>query len=947
MHLCFCYPLYSAYKLYFSKGYIRFELMPFFNSTLFEAKPELLEGNLQIIACAGSGKTEFVSERIAYMILKKVARPEQIVAFTFTDKAAEELKFRVRSKIKELIGKQPDIGDMYIGTIHAFAYKILKEFVPKYRAYDMLDEVGRLAFLSSIKRDIDVNHLFNSLNSRYPWNYYRYGKKENWVFRTFIRDIDNYREEGLTEKAILSSSFKNACEIYLQKLDEKRFLDFSSILRITVDNLENEPKIRKKLRDQFKFFTVDEYQDVNPIQEKLIQQISNKENVCVVGDDDQSIYQWRGANVQNIITFTTRYPNVKVHHLDINRRSHQAIVKTADELIQLNNPGRLSKSIKDKGLKTEKGDLYKILFRRQEEEVEWIVNKIQSLVGKEYFEGDQPRKLKYSDFAFLFRSVRNEAGPYIDALQEVNIPVIYAGTGGLFESDEVASIIGIFEYISECDHDVEYNNEFLQNIHEDLSLTFSITFKDFKTGILALRDFSKSQKRFSLQRLYANLLSLLGLSDNSFHEADDDVMLFNLGRLSQAISDYENSREYLTFNSISDFIWFTRIHAENAYDSGNTDAMAGLIDAVQIMTMHGTKGLGFPVVLMPSHFRQNKSPDFGPTLLDISKFDSNRFLNYPTDERRIYYVALTRSKKFLFVTSAEYKIDGQRRASRSNFFNEIPTTHFISTDIPDPTKRKPCKVDGISEEIRFPTSYSELAYYLNCGYDYRIRFIYGFNPGIVPQLGFGKQVHNLINLMHIEFQDNQKIPSKARINQLIEEHFYLRYASSDLMEKLKIAASKSLAKYVKMWEKDFSLVVKTERAFELEFKNALISGSIDMIKREENNETVLEVIDFKTGKPEADLMHKYELQVQLYTIAAQEALNINTQKALIHFIDTDKNERLSVQTEPTALETAKEEIGFAVNGIARATFKRDARQDRICKSCDWCNMCPKRKGYKG
>lgn len=919
--------------------------MAFFNDKLFESKPELLRGNLQIIACAGAGKTEFISERIAYMLYKKVARPEQIVAFTFTDKAAEELKFRVRSKIQELLGKQPDIGDMYIGTIHAFAFKILQDFIPKYRAFDMLDETGRLAFLSSIKRDIDIERLAGSLSKRYTKPY---GKKlQNWVFTTFIRDIDLFREENLTENAILSNNFKNAYKIYLQKLEEKRFLDFSSILRIAVDTLEKEPSVTKKLQDQYSFFTVDEYQDVNPIQEKLIQLISNKQNVCVVGDDDQSIYQWRGADVQNIITFQKRYPNVAVLQLDINRRSSDAIVKTADELIQRNNPGRLNKFIKDKGLKSEKGDLYKILFNRQEEEIEWIVEKIQSLVGKEFLESDKPRKLKYSDFAFLFRSISNEAIPYIEALKAANIPVIYAGTGGLFDTPEVSSIIKIFEYISECDKDVNYDDSFLKNIHDKLPKGFSITFETLKSRILTIQEIVKAQKRISLQGLYANVLALLGLSDESFHEADDDVLLFNLGRMSQAISNYENSREYLTRNNIKDFIWFIRLHAENAYDSGNTDAMAGLIDAVQIMTMHGTKGLGFPVVFLPSHFRQNRQPDFGPTFLDINKFDSKRFLNHLEDERRIYYVALTRSKKFLFVTSAEYKINGKKRASRSDFFNEIPETHFITSEIPDPTKRKPCNIDSVSEETRFPTSYSELAYYLNCGYDYKLRFIYGFNPELVPALGFGKQVHNVINLLHKDFENTREIPTKAKIARMIEEHFYLRYASDTVAERLKVGAMKSITKYVQMWEQDFSLSLKTERPFELEFENALITGSIDMIKRENNNESILEVIDFKTGKPDNDLMHRYELQVQLYTIAAQEALGINTQRAQIHFLDTEKNERLAVQTSPAALETAKEELSFAIQGITKATFKRDARQDKICKSCDWCNICPKRKGYKG
>ena len=177
-----------------------------------------------------------------------------------------------------------------------------------------------------------------------------------------------------------------------------------------------------------------------------------------------------------------------------------------------------------------------------------------------------------------------------------------------------------------------------------------------------------------------------------------------------------------------------------------------------------------------------------------------------------------------------------------------------------------------------------------------MRFIYGFNPGLVPTLGFGKQVHNVINLLHKEYEDTKNIPTASRIQEMIEEHFYMRYASDDMTERLKVSAVKSLQKYVQMWEKDFSLSVKTERPFELEFQNALIAGSIDMIKRENDDGSVLEVIDFKTGKPENDLMHRYELQVQLYTVAAKEALGLNTQKALIHFIDTDKNERQAIDT---------------------------------------------------
>lgn len=640
--------------------------MAIYHADLFNSNQELLEGNLQIIACAGSGKTEFVSERIAFMIHNQVARAEQIVAFTFTEKAAQELKFRVRSKIHELLGKQPDIGDMYIGTIHAFAFKILQEFIPKYRAYDMLDEIGRLAFLSSIKRDIDFASVGEVLSSTFNKPY---GKNnQDWVFNTFIKDVDLFREESLSPAAAKSDTFINAYTVYLEKLEEKRFLDFSSILRIAVDTLENDAGVRKKIQKQYAFFTVDEYQDVNPIQERLIQLLSNKKNVCVVGDDDQSIYQWRGADVKNIISFQQRYDNAAVHVLDMNRRSYTSIVRAADELIQRNNPERLDKQIKDKGQASDPGDLYKILFNTQEEEIEWIVAKVNELVGKEFSDGNSKRRLKYSDFAFLFRSVAKEAPAYIDALKNAGIPVIYSGTGGLFNTPEVATILRMFEFIAEWDKNMLYDDNFLEELLTISPSEFKLNLSALKFGLSAIQEATKSQRRISLQGLYANVLTMLGLSAERFHATSDDVMLYNLGRLSQAISDYEASREYLTFNSIKDFLWFIRLHGVNAYDSGTTDSMAGLIDAVQIMTMHGTKGLGFPVVFMPSHFKQNRDPDFGATLLDLQAFDSERFLNHPNDERRIYYVALTRAKKFLFITSAEFKINGKRRASRSHFF---------------------------------------------------------------------------------------------------------------------------------------------------------------------------------------------------------------------------------------------------------------------------------------
>jgi len=916
------------------------------NLSTFKTKPKLLQGNVQIIACAGSGKTEFVSERIAYQIQQGIAKPSEIVALTFNDAAAEELKFRVRDKIKELLGKQPDIGDMYIGTIHSFAFKILQDFVPEYRGYDMLDENSRKAFSVSLKWDgINLWELYNTLiglGYRLPFSTDNNPKRyENWTLNTLLVDIDFYREESVTEKQIASDNFKTAIKIYLDKLKERKFLDFSGILRLVVDHLAKDKYIVQQIQKQFKFFTIDEYQDVNPIQEKLIRLVSGQKNVCVVGDDDQSIYQWRGADVDNIIDFPKNYKSVTTFKLETNRRSHNNIINCAADFISA-NPKRLPKAIKTNSAVTEKGDLYKLCFDTQQEEVDWIVSKVKSLYGKEYIDKGQPRKLKYSDMVLLFRR-RNDAHEYKEALEQAGINVIYSGMGGLMESPEVVGILRTLKYIGESAKDDDNDpNESITDIHALISDTFQITLPIFKKLVAEIIQWCKEQRRLSLQGLYYKLLSGLGLGDISFHnDPTDDVALYNLGRFSQTISDFEGSRTYLSKNDIVRFIDFIQTFVSNAYDEGSTDANAGLIDAVKIMTLHGTKGLGFPVVFMPRMKGITNRNNGRVTFLDITKIDFTRYGGGEADERRLYYVALTRAKKFLFATSHQISNGNTRRTGVHSFFTALPDKYFITTNIADPTKRKPCSIDRVASDLRFPTNYSELSYYLSCSYDYRMRFIYGFNPELVQALGYGKQVHNLINLMHKEYERLKKIPTEKRVAELVEQHFYLRYAATKQVDILKKSCFNSLKNYINLWKKDFSLAVKTEQNFEMDFENkALINGSIDLLSRSEGKQDVLEIIDFKTGKPQSHFEEKYTHQVVLYTIAAQEALMKNISKAYLHYLDAEKAERKEVVITEKKITETRTKLKVAVDGIISNQFPRKPGKE-ICSKCDWNSICPK------
>lgn len=916
------------------------------NFQLFEENLRLLKGNLQVIACAGAGKTEFVSKRIAYLISKNIAKPDNIVAFTFTERAAEELKFRIRQRIRELIGHQPDVGDMYVGTIHSFCFKLLQEFIPKYRVYDVLDEGKRYAFVSSIKKELNFDVLLSSLKKRAKKSYGM--TTESWVLNIFLHGVDIVREEMLEADDVSeSNSFIEAFKTYEEILEKKRFIDFSSMMSIAVRELKEDRELLEDVRNKYRYITVDEYQDVNPIQEELIRLLAGDAgNLCVVGDDDQSIYQWRGSTTENIIKFTKRYKDVYTYPLPKNYRSTKLIVDCANNVISNNNPKRLPKTMESAGTSGDNGDVYKLVFDYQFDEIKFVVDKIKDLIGTEVSGTDgKKRGITYSDIAIFFRSIRYDGTPYLEALEEARIPVAVNGIGGLFESEEADIIFEIFSYLGDFNKIWDYKAKEgyvpdLVSIYDRAKDSFAVPSKaQFIKAFEALKENVKSKRRLSFQGLYSDILSILGLQNERLHEDEDEVMLYNLGRISQAITDYEATRSYCTYKDIERFCWFIKHYAESAYDAGAGDDPTLALNAVQVMTLHGTKGLGFPVVFMPySIEKKPRETDSG--YLNPNAFNFKRYHGSEADERRLFYVGMTRAKKFLFISYPKLcKQKAYKKPSR--FFLEVPDKFCITKPIADPTKRNKLKPKPSNENIQFPTSYSELSDYIRCGYDYKLRYIYNFNPELVQALGYGRQVHNIINMLHKKAQKTGKIPLIDEARDIADKYFFLRYAAEEQNETLKKSAVKSVQNYIKLWKEDFSLTVKTERAFEYDVENALISGSIDLLKRENSSEDILEIIDFKTGKRRSETEEESHLQAQLYTLAAKEALDLNVKKAFIHYLDAStKPERVEVLTTPKQLEYAKKTIVHAVNGITSRKFKRDAKSIRVCNDCDFKTFCP-------
>ena len=236
---------------------------------------------------------------------------------------------------------------------------------------------------------------------------------------------------------LIPDQVHNCMEMYRKLVDASRYLDYTTILTEALNALSTHADLRKKISEQLQYLIVDEYQDINPIQEQLIRELFELcGNICVVGDDDQTIYQWRGSDVQNIITFADRYPDVETVSLNINFRSSQAVVEASRQFIEL-IPNRLPKAMESSDAQPfTRGDVLALSFDDPDEEAVSIVAKIQELHATEYRDKpeSEPRGLTYSDMAILLRSVRNDARPIVQALDNAEIPYIVSGMDGLFDT---------------------------------------------------------------------------------------------------------------------------------------------------------------------------------------------------------------------------------------------------------------------------------------------------------------------------------------------------------------------------------------------------------------------------------------------------------------------------------------------------------------------------------
>ena len=910
-----------------------------------------IKRNLQIIACAGSGKTQVISARIVNILKTKKSQgitPANIVAFTFTDKAAGELKDRIHRLCKEELGSDRGLAEMFVGTIHAYCLNLLQAPpLYKFLKYGVLTEVQQRLLIdrNSTKSGLTQIPLLNG------------GTLERWKDSRLYQQLLGILGEGNVDLKKVPRAVKEAVNQYYDLLDSKKYLDYTMIIAQAVAELSNNAILQEKISDQLKYLVVDEYQDVNPLQETLIRQLHDLgANLCVVGDDDQTIYQWRGSDVSNIIEFAKRYPKVKPVPLNDNYRSSSGIVLAARQVVENNNPARLSKKMESTDAQPfERGDVLALAFDQPEKEATWIAEKIKSLHGTSYKDqkDSQPRGLTYADFAVLLRSVRNDAGPILEALTDLDIPYIVGGMNGLFDTAEIQAMRAAFFFLADFvpNGGRAITKAELQRILSQGGLGLSA--KQVADGITFLE--SKKAKigkemdaELYLQRVYLDLLEAVGLNQEAIGKRNGvgygEIVYFNLGKFSQVISDFE----HINFHSnpkdlYPAFSAFLHYQAPDYYPEGWEDKALTKPDAVQVMTVHQAKGMQWPAVFVPC-LRQNRFPSrrqggrsVWHIIPDSIVKNADRYKGTIEDERRLFYVALTRAEKYLFASWAPLANNRQQR-NVSDFFRELTDSEFVLTKEPKSPLPLPIQPKPRKEDVTLALTFSELKYYFECPYLFKLRFLYGFDTPISRALGYGKSLHDALAEIHAESLKGL-IPSKSDIPRLVDDHLHLPFANKMVDENLRRAAHKALTGYLQAHGQNLRKLEHVEKVVELKLEDGVVvSGRIDLIRRTDTNEIV--IVDFKSDE-RAQAEDISQKQLHIYAVGYEQLSGRRADLIEIHNLDKGGAKREIV--DESLMRSTVASVVLAGRKLRENDLPRLPNWSEKCVSCDMVEVCRTRE----
>ena len=1001
-----------------------------------ETRKELLEGltddqqicvenmdkNLEIVACAGAGKTKTITHGILNLIDHGV-NPENIVAITFTKKAAAELKGRIYKLGQEKLGSTIGFSGMYIGTIDSFCLKMLQDYKDEYAKFSVLDDVQVKVFLERFEKDngLTGSKIDKAQNLQYAS---QYGKKIS-CYASLMSLLNNCWHDK-TYRVRWDKDTLKSLKAYNACLRKNKYFDFSGLIREMIENLDpdsdtnggNLPKFAETVYDKVKYLIIDEYQDTNPAQEYLTELFYRygNANICVVGDADQTIYQFRGSDESNILGFKDKFGAEK-KELNWNFRSTPAVIDIAATAIDETHTGDpdYKRMVRADDIVTnleyEEGDTVYGEFANFGEEADFIVERVAKLKDlgiplKEMAVLLRCRK-KYAPGKELVDFQQTLAEKFKDA----GIDYIVEGTNALHTTNEYQASLGIFMYLYEKNSkpynlnasskeessfptmnvkttvvkdgkvveekepekkEAKYAYGYLNNpkltkeekeakeaeqinILKDLWMSVGdfIPEDRIDAAIKQLASIDLKQKKYgndcNLQEIYLDFIGTLDIVGMENPDEKAEKVIYNLGKFSKVIADFELLffKETPSFK-LKDFKHHMERVAEGLYPEGLEDNQFLKADGVRIMTIHQSKGLEFTAVFVPA-LAQSVFPGKPRYKADGKVYSATDVINADwipnfaaltggdEAERKIFYVAVSRARKFLFLTYA--KDYGAKTEMESEFLKTVKKSPYLK-EFDDSIQYGTAHLPVIDETpLPITLNFSILSNYFDCPFRFKISNMFGFVQPYSLVQGYGKMLHEIMMHIHRAWEAGETL-TEEQIDKIAEDALYLPFAISDELGNALVHAKNCANAYVEQNKDDANKIIASEMDIDIEMGSGVsVNGRIDLVRKmdDETGKEMTAIVDLKSAGKNAELCLNAE-QLKIYAIGYEEATGEPADYLMIYNLDTpDGSNNKGESVNKKALDKTRKMVVDAAKCIRDSDLPK--KKGKQCDKCYVKGLC--------
>ncbi|WP_165217144.1 ATP-dependent helicase [Affinirhizobium pseudoryzae] len=940
-----------------------------------------LDGPVLIVAGPGSGKTFSLVERTAHLLTSRDVQPERVLVSTFTEKAAKELKTRITDRLQRTSIKVNPL-DLTVGTLHSIFIDIIDEFrafSTIRRNYTILDQFDQQYFifqrLGEFRAIEGLEAYLRQSATQSSWR----------TAETLCGYLNKISEEAVTPEALAKATseelqlLSKAYVCYQELLKQYNYIDFSTI-QVEILRLLDLPEVAKQLTSRFDYLMIDEYQDTNTIQEKIVLKLASRHNnICVVGDDDQALYRFRGASIRNILEFPARFPTgaCKQIYLTKNYRSHPDIVHFYNDWMGLadwtgaERNYRFPKTIEAAGDdRAERPVVFKV--SGQDGQDNWASETVDFLTK---LRGDGIIK-DWNQVAFLFRSVRNDkVVAFANDLEAAGIPIFAPRSNMYFDREEIRLLIGAYMFLFPQYGQVRVTTpgmnlavwsyydsclgDFIAHLKSGSDDQIAAWLKDKAKAHLTLRE----NTNYSFAGLFYQLIQFPTFSgflgeDVAHAGVRDSRPARNLAKFSRLLNKYEYlynviviqpdrlEKDLVTlFNYFFRFLWDGGIEE---YEDGAEYAPSG---CVSFMTIHQSKGLEFPIVVTNSldavprkqrhaldDLLENEFGEGGPfePLDRIKTFDF----------WRLFYTAFSRAQNMLVLGCQENtpKSRGQRN---------VPSAYFQTTYSPlkpwrelhfDPALVKLAAIKDTQLKQGYSFT-SDVLIFEACPQQYRFFKDLEFAPVRTNSMLFGTLVHQTIEDIHNAVLRGEE--SKVTAEQ-IDAWFRTNYANISQRKRVYLGepvlriARRHVATYVERERNNWHRLREAEVELSLLKEDYVLTGNVDLIQADDG---AWEIIDFKTEKKpdlidDAEKLARYRRQLQIYAHLFEEKRGVRVERMALYYTGEESgNPRINFNRESLDIKGTIDQVDKVIGKIVARDYSLRERPEKLCKNCDFRSFC--------